>query len=58
MKLICRMAALFRDLARELSDETAYVRYLNANHRTASAAEWKRFSEGRYRRKYENPRCC
>ncbi len=58
MRLIRRVATLVRNLARELSDETAYARYLQLNHRTASAAEWKRFSESRYRRKYQNAKCC
>ncbi len=58
MTRIRRLVAQLRNLARELSDETAYARYLQINHRTASAAEWKRFSEDRYRRKYENPKCC
>ena len=54
MSLIRHLLALFR----ELSDEAAYARHLQANKRPASAAEWQRFSDARYRRKYENPKCC
>jgi hypothetical protein len=45
-------------LARELSDERAYARHLEITGRTASAAEWKRFTERRYRAKYQNAKCC
>ena len=45
-------------LLRELSDEAAYARHLQAAGRPASPAEWKRFSDRRYRRKYSNAKCC
>jgi tRNA G37 N-methylase TrmD len=58
MNFIRRWVTLFRNLFREISDEAAYARYLRANDVHASAAEWRRFSDGRYRRKYGNPKCC
>jgi hypothetical protein len=45
-------------LARELSDERAYARHLERTGCAASAAEWKVFTERRYRAKYQNAKCC
>ena len=45
-------------LARELSDERAYARHLETTGRAASAHEWKRFTERRFRAKYQNAKCC
>jgi hypothetical protein len=45
-------------LARELSDETAYARHLKMTGHAHSAAEWRAFSDGRHRRKYQNAKCC
>lgn len=45
-------------LARELSDENAYARYLETTGHGHSQAEWRRFSEDRHRRKYQNAKCC
>jgi hypothetical protein len=45
-------------LARELSDENAYARHLKLTGRAASAAEWKVFTQRRYRAKYQNAKCC
>jgi hypothetical protein len=53
--------SLFRTLmalARHLSDESAYARYLRAAGRTHSQLEWHHFIDQRHRRKYENPKCC
>jgi hypothetical protein len=46
------------ELARELSDESAYQRHLTRVGRTHSAAEWKLFIDRRFRRKYQNAKCC
>jgi hypothetical protein len=45
-------------LLRELSDETAYQRHLDAHGRSHSADEWRRFSEERLRAKYARAKCC
>lgn len=45
-------------LAGELSDQTAYRRYLEHTGRTHSGSEWRRFSDGRHSRKYRNAKCC
>ena len=53
-----RLLSLVLSLARELSDERAYARHLELTGRAASAAEWKQFTERRYRAKYGNAKCC
>jgi hypothetical protein len=45
-------------LARELSDEAAYKRYLEHNHCNASREAWRAFIDRRHRRKYQNAKCC
>jgi hypothetical protein len=54
MKLILWLVGL----ARELSDEAAYQRYLERNHCHASADAWRTFIDRRHRRKYQNAKCC
>ncbi|HEY7209292.1 MAG TPA: hypothetical protein VH477_03395 [Bryobacteraceae bacterium] len=53
-----RLLSYLRDLLRELSDESAYARHLRHCGRAHSAAEWKVFSDRRYRRKFSNAKCC
>jgi len=45
-------------LLRELSDENAYQRHLDAHGRAPSGEEWRRFSEERLRAKYSRAKCC
>ena len=40
MTLLRTLFETLRDLARELSDEAAYGRYLSANGKAPSGAEW------------------
>jgi hypothetical protein len=58
VKLFSRLFAFIWSLARELSDEQAYARHLALTGRPASPAEWKSFTDCRYRRKYQNAKCC
>jgi hypothetical protein len=58
MKTLRRIFLLLSALARELSDERAYARHLEFTKRSHSAAEWKTFSDGRHRHKYQNAKCC
>ena len=58
MKIAVRMLRYIRALARELSDENAYQRYLRNEGKQHSAAEWRLFSDQRHRRKYQNAKCC
>jgi hypothetical protein len=46
------------DLARELSDETAYARHLDLVGRSHSSAEWRLFIDARYSGKYGKAKCC
>ena len=52
MKLIRFLVAL----CKELSDETAYARFLNG--RVPSGEEWRKFSDERHRAKYMRAKCC
>lgn len=45
-------------LLRELSDESAYERYLAVERREHSREEWRKFSDERLRAKYFRPKCC
>ncbi len=45
-------------LLRELSDETAYKRHLQAHGREHSPEEWRRFADERLRGKYSRAKCC
>ena len=53
-----RFGRLILALLRELSDENAYRRYLAMEGRTHSSAEWRKFSELRFRAKYMRAKCC
>jgi hypothetical protein len=53
-----RVLQFLRDLARELSDETAYARYLEVHCVPRSSAAWRAFSETRMREKFGRPKCC
>jgi hypothetical protein len=53
-----RLGRLIVALLRELADESAYQRYLEAHGRQPSADEWRRFSEQRLRTKYARAKCC
>jgi hypothetical protein len=58
MKFVRNLVHFALALARELSDESAYARHLQATGRAHSRSEWRRFSERRHRRKYQNAKCC
>lgn len=45
-------------LLREISDQNAYARHLKAHHVAASGTEWRRFSDERFKAKYQNAKCC
>ena len=53
-----RLGRLLLALLRELADENAYRRHLDAHGRTHSGPEWRRFSEERLRAKYARAKCC
>jgi hypothetical protein len=53
-----RIARFILALLRELSDEGAYQRHLDAHGRSHSPEEWRKFSEERLRAKYARAKCC
>ena len=58
MKRLRQFGRLILALLREIGDENAYQRHLDAHHRPHSGAEWRRFSEERMRAKYARAKCC
>ncbi|MBZ5622380.1 MAG: hypothetical protein LAQ69_27155 [Acidobacteriia bacterium] len=53
-----RLGRLILALLRELADENAYRRHLEAHGCVHSGEEWRRFSEERLRAKYARAKCC
>ena len=58
MKFLQRAARLLIALARELSDENGYRRFLQTSGRTHSGPEWRAYIDRRHRRKFQNAKCC
>ncbi len=58
MNLAAKIARLIHALLNELSDQSAYQRHLRNSGRPHSPAEWREFTNHRYRRKYQNAKCC
>ena len=53
-----RFARLILATLREIGDESAYQRHLDAHGLQHSGPEWRRFSEQRHAAKYSRPKCC
>jgi len=45
-------------LLREISDQNAYARHLAEHGAVHSGEEWRRFSDERFRMKYQQVKCC
>jgi hypothetical protein len=58
MLFLRKFAAGVMDLLREISDQNAYARHLAAHGTAHSGAEWRRFSDERFRTKYRKAKCC
>ncbi len=58
MRVLLRILRLLNSFAHELSDQNAYGRYLQQRGQSHSAEAWQRFSEGRYRKRFGNAKCC
>jgi len=58
MRILRRIGYFFLDLLREISDENAYRRHLEARGRPHSGDEWRHFCEHRLRAKYARAKCC
>jgi len=53
-----RFFAFVIRLLRDLGDQNAYARHLAAHGKKHSGEEWRRFSDERFRAKYQNAKCC
>ena len=58
MSLLRKIAAGVLELLREIGDERAYARHLAAHGALHSAEEWRKFSDERFRAKYQRAKCC
>jgi hypothetical protein len=58
MRALRRVASLVLGLLRELSDESAYRRHLEARGVAHSPEQWRRFQNLRLGAKYVRPKCC
>ena len=58
MKTLKKAWRILKGLLDELSDQSAYRRYLTARGTRHCAQEWRRFSDARMKRKYSNAKCC
>ena len=58
MKTLRRFGTIVLGILRELADQNAYARHLEQHGVQHSPAEWKRFTEHRFREKYSRARCC
>ena len=58
MALFRKIAAGVLELLREIGDENAYARHLASHGVKHSASEWRKFSDERFRAKYQRAKCC
>ncbi len=58
MRALASAWRLLVGLLRELSDENAYRRHLEAHGLEDSGDAWRRFSSEHFRAKYVRPKCC
>jgi hypothetical protein len=53
-----RLVHLIWQILREIGDQNAYQRHLDAHGVVHSSEEWRRFSDARFRAKYQRAKCC
>ena len=58
MRALYNAWSLLIGLLRELSDESAYVRYLSREGAVHSPGEWRKFHNRRLSAKYARAKCC
>ncbi len=58
MKALREIMSGILNLLREIGDENAYKRHLQAHGAKHSPEEWRRFSDERFRSKYQRAKCC
>jgi hypothetical protein len=54
MRLLRNLLAILR----EIGDQNAYARHLQAHGTAHSGEQWRRFSDERFRAKYQRAKCC
>lgn len=55
---LSKLLQAIRGILSEIADQNAYARHLAAHGTTHSGAEWRRFSDERFRAKYQRAKCC
>ena len=58
MALLRQILRGVKELLGEISDQNAYARHLALRGVAHSGDEWRRFSDQRFRTKYQKPKCC
>lgn len=58
MERLRTFARIVMGLLRELSDESAYERYLTVHGAAHSPEQWRRFCEHRLKARYARAKCC
>jgi hypothetical protein len=53
-----KLAVGLLELLREIGDENAYARHLASHGTIHSPTEWRKFSDERFRAKYQRAKCC
>ena len=53
-----KFLAVIMQILREIGDQNAYARHLAAHGAAHSGEEWRRFSDERFRAKYQRAKCC
>jgi hypothetical protein len=53
-----RLFRILLGILREIADQNAYARHLEAHKAVHSGSEWRRFCDERFRAKYQNAKCC
>lgn len=53
-----KLLKILLQILNEIGDQNAYARHLAAHHAQPSGKEWRRFSDERFRAKYQNTKCC
>jgi hypothetical protein len=58
MQIVRNIFSGLVELLREISDQNAYQRHLAGHGVAHSPEEWRRFSDERFRTKYQQVKCC
>ncbi len=53
-----KLLSLIMQILREIADQNAYARHLAVHNIKHSGPEWRRFSDERFRAKYQKAKCC